>query len=63
MRCLLMIGSNVIGKFSLSFSDMQELEKGSEENDEGLVGVRGKSSDLSEADVVTLLGVLAPEIE
>jgi len=63
VRCLLMIGSNVVGKFSLSFSDMQELEKGSEENDEGLVGVRGKSSDLSEADVVTLLGVLAPEIE
>lgn len=63
MRCLLMAGSNVVGKFSLSSSDMQELEKGSEENGEGLVGVRGKSSDISETDVVALIGVLTPDVE
>lgn len=63
VRCLLMTGSNVVGKFSLSSSDRKELEKGSGENDEGLVGVSGKSSDRSETDVVALIGVLAPDID
>lgn len=41
MRCLLITGSNVVGKFSLSLSEPYELEKGSLENDCGLVGVSG----------------------
>jgi len=46
--------------FSLSYSETYELENGSLENG-GLVGVRGMSSDISEALVVVLevlVGVL-----
>ena len=52
-RNLLTTGLKVDGKFSLSYSD----EKGSLENG-GLVGVRGISSEISEAEVVALAGVL-----
>jgi hypothetical protein len=43
--------------FSLSYSDPYEFANGSLENG-GLVGVRGISSDTSEALVVALVGVL-----
>jgi len=45
----------------LSSSDKNELENGSEENDKGLVGVNGKSSEMSDIVVVALIGVLAPD--
>jgi len=45
----------------LSSSDRNELENGSEENDEGLVGVKGKSSEMSDIVVVALIGVLVPD--
>jgi len=47
----------------LSSSDKKELENGSDENDEGLVGVKGKSSEISDIVVVALIGVLVPDIE
>lgn len=46
--------------FSLS-SDEYELAKGSLEGNDGVVGVRGKSSEVSETDVVELIGVLTAD--
>lgn len=45
----------------MSSSDSNELENGSEENDAGLVGVKGKSSDMSDIVLVALIGVLVPD--
>lgn len=62
MRCLFNTGSKDVGKFSLS-SDLQGLEvKGSLEK-EGVVGVKGMSSDKSETDVDELIGVLTADTE
>ena len=58
-RCLFSTGSKDEGLFSLS-SEEYELVNGSLEND-GVVGVRGMSSDTSDMDVVELLGVLIAE--
>ena len=44
----------------MSSSDRTEVEN-SKENDEGLVGVKGKSSEMSDIVVVALIGVLVPE--
>jgi len=60
-RCLFSTGSNDDDMFSLS-SDEYELEKGSLEN-EGVVGVRGISSDMSETEVEQLIGVLTVDAE
>ena len=61
MRSLLRTGSKVDEIFSLS-SDECELEKGSLLN-AGVTGVRGMSSEMSEAVVVELAGVLMTDIE
>jgi len=61
MRSLLRTGSNVDEIFSLS-SDECDVEKGSLLK-AGVVGVRGMSSEMSEAEVVELAGVLMADIE
>jgi len=59
MRCLLSTGSKDDDMFSLSL-DVCEPPNESLEN-AGVVGVRGKSSDWSETDVVELVGVLTAD--
>jgi len=60
MRSLFKTGSKVDDMFSLSSEECDE--KRSLLN-AGVIGVRGISSEMSEADVVELAGVLTAEIE
>lgn len=55
--CLFNTGSNVEDIFSLAATAYELLLNGSCMN-AGVVGVKGKSSDVSETDVVELIGVL-----
>jgi len=61
MRSLFRTGSKVDEIFSLS-SEEYDAEKGSLLN-AGVTGVSGMSSEMSEADVVELAGVLMAETE
>jgi len=61
MRCLFSTGSKCEGRFSLS-SEGHEPENGSLQN-VGVVGVSGMSSDMSDSDVVELMGVVAADTD
>jgi hypothetical protein len=61
MRSLLSTGSNIVDMFSLS-SDEYDDKKGSLLC-AGVLGVMGMSSDMSEAVVVVLAGVLIVETD
>lgn len=59
-----MTGSNADGIFSLSSDEHDENGSlGHMGGEEGVVGVMGMSSDISEIDVVVLIGVLNADVE